>query len=98
MFLIMQNPMPNAGSAHDHAERLSQTDQETVTAQSPGLGATRLAQLHQDLALTPEARVRAAEESLRLTEILVGRREPVVRGFDRYEDFLDFKRQRDLER
>jgi hypothetical protein len=57
----------------------------------PGLGASRRRQLLADLALTPEERVRAADETLRLTLL----RNPAaarVIGFDRYEDFLDWKR------
>lgn len=56
-----------------------------------GLGASRLAQLQRDLQLTPEQRVRAAEETLKLDRL---RAEPVahrVIGFDRYEDYLDYK-------
>ncbi len=61
-----------------------------------GLGAARLAQLKADLSLTPEARVRAAEETLRLTETLAKPRAQQVVAFDRYEDFLDWKATRDL--
>ena len=57
----------------------------------PGLSPSRLAQLLSDMRLTPEERVRAAEATLtldRLREAGVPRR---VIGFDRYEDYLDYK-------
>ena len=56
-----------------------------------GLSPSRLAQLRRDLELTPEERVRAAEETLRLDRL----REPIrpqrVLCFDNYEDYLDYK-------
>jgi hypothetical protein len=64
---------------------------------SPGLGPLRLAQLESDLRLTPERRVRAAEETARLGERvrgLRGRRNRVL-SFDRYEDYVDWKRKAD---
>lgn len=63
---------------------------------APGLGDYRLAQLRADLALTPEQRVREAERTAREAE-LVARRRPVnqVLTFDRYEDYLEWKRQRE---
>lgn len=63
---------------------------------APGLGASRRAQLIRDLSLTPEARVRAAEETLRVTELRSKSRTHQLAAFDRYEDFLDWKRSRDL--
>jgi len=65
---------------------------------APGLGPSRRAQLILDLALTPEARVRAAEETVRLTELQSKSRTHQLAAFDRYEDFLDWKRSRDLPR
>jgi hypothetical protein len=59
------------------------------------LGASRLDQLRRDLALTPEERVRAAEETLRLTQLQHGPRPQQVLAFDRYEDYLDWKRRQD---
>lgn len=63
---------------------------------SPGLGPQRLAQLESDLRLTPEARVRAAEETARLSEHVQGRkgrgRSHRLLSFDRYEDYVDWKR------
>jgi hypothetical protein len=70
---------------------------ETSASPRPvGLGASRLAQLKADLSLTPEARVRAAEETLRLTGKLAKPRAQQLVAFDRYEDFLDWKATRDL--
>jgi predicted transcriptional regulator len=61
-----------------------------------GLGEHRLAQLEADLALTPEQRVREAEETARATEP----REPHTAGervltFESYEHYLDWKRRAD---
>jgi predicted transcriptional regulator len=66
---------------------------------APGLGEYRLAQLKADLALTPEQRVREAERTAREAELVAGRR-PVnqVLTFDRYEDYLEWKRHRDIGR
>jgi hypothetical protein len=64
---------------------------EEVATRAPGLSPSRLAQLRRDLLLTPEERVRAAEETLkldRLREVDVPRR---VIGFERYDDYLDYK-------
>jgi hypothetical protein len=64
-----------------------------VTA--PGLGPLRLAQLESDLRLTPERRIRAAEETARLGERVRGTRGRPHRvlSFDRYEDYVDWKRK-----
>ena len=63
------------------------------------VGAIRQSQLQADLALTPEQRVREAERTAREAE-LVARRRPVnqVLTFDRYEDYLEWKRLRDTGR
>ena len=61
------------------------------------LGEYRRAQLEADLALTPEQRVREAEETARLSE--TGRkhwRAHWVVFFDRYEDYLTWKRWSNL--
>ena len=61
-----------------------------------GLGASRTMQLLRDLALTPEQRVHLADETLLSLD---DNTLPVVResrSFDRYEDFLDWKRERHL--
>jgi hypothetical protein len=63
-------------------------------AARPGLGESRLAQLEADLALTPEQRVREAERTARTGELTSGRARTTHRivQFDRYEDYLDWKR------
>lgn len=63
-----------------------------------GLGASRQAQLVRDLSLTPEVRVRAAEETLRLSERSRRPRAHTLRVFDRYLDFVEWKRSRDVGR
>ncbi len=69
-----------------------------VWPKKTGLGDSRRAQLASDLALTPEQRVRAAEETVRLTELRTKSRTHQLAAFDRYEDFLDWKRNRVLAR
>src|SRR5207244_11763737 len=72
---------------------LSQSPSRVPTP-TPGLGPLRLAQLESDLRLTPERRIRAAEESARLGELVRkshGRRHQVL-SFDRYEDYVACKR------
>ena len=64
----------------------------------PGLGASRLAQLTRDLQLTPEARVLAAEETLCQTGVPRRPRRHQLLAFDRYEDFLDWKKTRGARR
>jgi hypothetical protein len=63
-----------------------------------GLGPSRTAQLQSDLSLTPEARVREAELTLQVTEPREQSRTNQLLVFDRYEDFLNWKRTRDLRR
>ena len=60
-----------------------------------GLGESRRAQLLADLRLTPEERVRAAEETARISFLLRPSPGKRVVGFDRYEDYLDWKRRED---
>ncbi len=57
-----------------------------------GLGAQRRAQLVADLRLTPEERVRAAEETARVGELRDRVRVKRVLAFDRYEDYLAWKK------
>lgn len=63
-----------------------------------GLGPSRQTQLEADLTLTPEERVKAAEQTARVPD-LVGpapsRRDRIL-FFDSYEDYLDWKRREDL--
>jgi hypothetical protein len=66
----------------------------------PGLGALRQAQLESDLRLSPEARVRVAEMTARYAPSRrVAREKPHTQrviGFDRYEDYLAWKRLDDI--
>jgi hypothetical protein len=57
-----------------------------------GLGPSRLNQLKRDLALTPEERVRAAEETLRTVPVAASSAHRLL-AFDRYEDFLEWQRR-----
>ncbi len=77
------------------ASETGETPPATDTLLQPsGLGTSRLAQLTRDLSLTPEARVREAEETLRLTELRQPSRAHQVVTFDKYEDYLQWKRSR----
>jgi len=59
-----------------------------------GLGESRLQQLQADLALTPEERVLEAERTAREAELLHGNSPGSgARCFDRYEDYLQWKRR-----
>lgn len=74
-----------------NAAQSQRRDPTPVTAQ--GLGESRRAQLIADLRLTPEERVRAAEETARVSWLLrppLGKR---VLSFERYEDYLEWKRR-----
>ena len=63
-----------------------------VVPYQAGLGASRLAQLEADLALTPEQRVLEAERTAAETQAASARpRTRAIRSFDRYEDFLDWQ-------
>lgn len=64
---------------------------EEASTRVRGLSPSRLAQLRQDMLLTPEQRVRAAEETLRLDRLRGANGPRRVIGFDRYEDYLDYK-------
>jgi len=78
------------------ASQVRESAPPTYAVTSRGLGPLRLAQLESDLRLTPERRVRAAEETARLGERVGGgpRRSPQrVLSFDRYEDYVDWKRK-----
>ncbi len=67
------------------------------TASVPGLGASRQAQLQADLHLTPTERVLGAERTARLDQVR-GRVVAADRilSFNRYEDYLDWRRRDDL--
>ncbi|MGQ0648903.1 MAG: hypothetical protein ACT4P7_15200 [Gemmatimonadaceae bacterium] len=62
---------------------------------SSALGASRSAQLRRDLTLTPEQRVREAEETLRLSERTSSVRPQAPQTFESYDAFLDWKRKRE---
>jgi hypothetical protein len=64
---------------------------EVANPHASGLSASRREQLRRDLLLTPEERVRAAEETLALDRLRHGGDPSRVIGFDRYEDYLDYK-------
>ena len=81
--------------------RSTQTSTNSDSARPPliegsiGLGASRLAQLRRDLALTPEQRVLEAEDTARTSERRAIRGVPEVIAFNQYEEFLDWQlRQR----
>lgn len=68
----------------------------TAPARPAGVDSdSRLTQLTRDLSLTPEERVREAEETLRLTGLREAPRAHQVIAFDRYEDYIRWKRRRD---
>ncbi|HEX9633521.1 MAG TPA: ribbon-helix-helix protein, CopG family [Gemmatimonadales bacterium] len=62
----------------------------------PGLGPSRLAQLEADIALTPEERVRDAERTARAVPAHPQAPASRLVVFDRYEDYLDWKRREDI--
>lgn len=62
----------------------------------PGIGPLRHAQLAADLRLTPEERVRASEETARASVRRSAVHAQRVIGFDRYEDYLAWKRIEDI--
>ena len=67
-----------------------------TTAPSPGIGALRRAQLIADLRLSPEQRVLAAERTARAGKVRKRPRGQRVIGFDRYEDYLAYKRLEEI--
>ena len=87
-----------AEQAQRHQVEFSAPPGELALSQRPGLGPSRLAQLERDLSLTPEERVRTADETLRLTESPNQARRHRLIAFDNYEDFLDWKFLRSLRR
>ena len=91
-------PQEDLAAADHLAERL-QRSRSWVVAEAirryagSGLGASRLAQLTADLRLSPEARVRAAESTARVAALRQRPRRDRLVAFDRYEDWLDWKRR-----
>lgn len=84
-----------SGRAEGSAQTTTAVPSPAPAPAAHGLGASRLAQLERDMSLTPEARVRAAEETLRLTELGRKPRTHTLRAFATYLDYLDWKRSRD---
>ncbi len=66
--------------------------QAAPAAHRPGLGRLRHAQLVADLKLTPEERVFAADETARAAPARGVAGANRVIGFDRYDDYLEWKR------
>lgn len=90
-----QGPGEQAIAAGSEALRVAEPTAPLYGA--PGLGDYRLAQLEADLALTPEERVREAEETARVAEVgSPGCRPHRILLFDRYEDYLEWKRREAL--
>ncbi len=67
-----------------------------VSPLTPGVGPLRRAQLTADLRLSPEERVREAEETMRTSRLAHGAGRHGIVAFDRYEDYLDWKRLQDI--
>ena len=63
-----------------------------------GLGPSRQTQLEADLTLTPEERVKAAEQTARVPDLVrpARSRPDRILFFDSYEDYLDWKQREDL--
>lgn len=74
----------------------SATSSRELAPHRPGLGRARFDQLRRDLKLTPEERIRAAEETLRLSKRREARQPRQLLQFDRFEDYLDWKRLQDI--
>jgi hypothetical protein len=91
-FVAHQAAAAAAGSGS--VSRVAEPASGYAVAPIAGLGPQRLEQLRRDMQLTPEQRVRAAEETLDTTVRLRRPRGPRIIAFDRYEDFLDWKRAR----
>ncbi len=66
------------------------------SSSTPGVGSSRRAQLAADLRLSPEERVREAEETMRTSRLAHGAGRHGIVAFDRYEDYLEWKRVQDV--
>lgn len=64
---------------------------EATSTRARGLSPSHLAQLRRDLLLTPEGRVRAAQETLKLDRLRDAGAPRGVIGFETYDDYLDYK-------
>ena len=76
--------------------RVRESPPPYTAALKPGLGPSRLAQLEADLALTPEERVRDAERTARAVPSADIPAASRILVFDRYEDYLTWKRREDI--
>ena len=83
-------PVPHAYAAPPQPT-LAVAEPATV-AYERGLGSSRTAQLISDLALSPEERVRAAEETAQFAERIEGPPTKRLMIFNRYEDYLAWNR------
>ena len=69
------------------------------TAHRPGLGESRLAQLQSDMELSVDERVLAAEEGAKLDRVIhPSSPGSQLRFFDRYEDYLAWKKYQGIAR
>lgn len=78
------------------ASRVSEPATPRYGTVSRGLGEQRSQQLAADISLTPEQRVREAERTSREADLVRGATRvhgTGVRFFDRYEDYLEWKRR-----
>jgi hypothetical protein len=70
---------------------------EVGVAYVPGLGSSRQAQLEADLALTPEQRVRHAEETARVADLRGAEPQRArIILFARLEDFMTWQRREEI--
>jgi hypothetical protein len=93
-FLMEESGEPEAANAGDPAiVDAPRAGPMAGGSWRPVLGDSRLHQLRRDMALTPEERVRAAEETVRLSELRAGPRPRQLLQFDRFEDYLEWKRR-----
>jgi hypothetical protein len=85
-----------SGVIADAVRRATSIPEPPAPASSSGLGESRRAQLAADLRLTPEARVREAELTERAVPARRTGRDTIV-SFERYDDYLDWKRRQDVD-
>jgi hypothetical protein len=77
-------------------DRTKESPEMHVAERSPGLGPLRLAQLVADLQLTPEQRVRTAEQTARASRWWNEPRPHYTISFSNFEDYFAWKRLDDL--
>jgi hypothetical protein len=84
-------------SAAQPARAVPEASPPPQAAGARGLGEHRLQQLRADLALTPEQRVLAGEQTARVAKRARPRpKAQRVLQFDRYQDYVEWKRREDL--